>query len=74
MKYAKIRDILYVMKMLGHKSIKNTLIYTQLIKGTEEDEFICKIARTPKGMSQLIELGFKYVCEQDGLKFFRKRK
>ena len=25
-------------------------------------------------ISQLIELGFEYVCEQDGLKFFRKRK
>ena len=74
MEYAKTRDILHVMKMLGHKSIKNTLIYTQLVKGTEEDEFICKIARTPKEISQLIELGFEYVCEQDGLKFFRKRK
>jgi len=74
MEYAKTRDILHVMRMLGHKSIKNTLIYTQLIEGMEEDEFICKIARTPEEISQLIELGFEYVCEHDGLKFFRKRK
>ena len=39
-----------------------------------DDEFICKIARTPKEISQLIELGFEYVCEQDGLKFIRKKK
>ena len=64
MKYAKIRDILYVMKMLGHKSIKNTLIYTQLIQGTEKDEFI----------SQLTKLGFEHICEQNGLKVFMKRK
>ena len=74
MEYAKTRDILHVMRMLGHKSIKNTLIYTQLIEGMEEDEFICKIARTPEEISQLIELGFEYVCEHDDLKFFRKRK
>ncbi|MEM4982309.1 MAG: tyrosine-type recombinase/integrase [Candidatus Bathyarchaeia archaeon] len=27
MEYAKTRDILHVMKVLGHKNIKNTLIY-----------------------------------------------
>jgi len=27
-----------------------------------------------KEISKLIEAGFEYVCEQDGLKFFRKRK
>jgi len=43
-------------------------------KEQKNDEFICKIARTLKEISQLIELGFEYVCEQDGLKFFRKRK
>jgi len=29
---------------------------------------------TSKEFSALIEAGFEYVCEQDGLKFFRKRK
>ena len=43
-------------------------------KEQKNDEFICKIAKTLKEISQLIELGFEYVCEQDGLKFFRKRK
>ena len=28
MEYAKTKDILHVMRMLGHKSIQNTLIYT----------------------------------------------
>ncbi|MCS7120592.1 MAG: tyrosine-type recombinase/integrase [Nitrososphaerota archaeon] len=73
MEYAKTRDILHVMKTLGHKSLKNTLIYTQLTKNENEDDFVCKVAKTPKEIADLIEAGFEYVCEQDGLKFFRKR-
>jgi len=29
--YHKTRDILHVMKLLGHRNIQTTLIYTQLI-------------------------------------------
>jgi integrase len=72
--YAKTKDILYVMKMLGHKNIKNTLIYTQLVKFESDDEYVCKVAKTPDEIAKLIEAGFEYVCEHDGLKFFRKRK
>ncbi|MEM2441799.1 MAG: tyrosine-type recombinase/integrase [Candidatus Bathyarchaeia archaeon] len=36
MEYAKTRDILHVMKVLGHKNIKNTLIYTHLVEGLRE--------------------------------------
>jgi integrase len=74
MEYAKTKDILHVMKVLGHKNIKNTLIYTQLVKFEDEDEYICKIARKPEEIAKLIEAGFEYICEHDGLKFFRKRK
>ncbi|KON32604.1 MAG: hypothetical protein AC479_07210 [miscellaneous Crenarchaeota group-6 archaeon AD8-1] len=71
--YHKTKDILYVMKILGHKNIKNTLLYTQLIDDKKED-YICKIAQNTKEISQLIEDGFEYICEQEELKFFRKRK
>ena len=74
MEYHKTKDILYVMKLLGHKSIKNTLIYTQLIEFPEDDEFICKVAKTVQEASQLIESGFEYVCSMDDAKLFRKRK
>jgi len=72
-KYHRTKDILHVMKILGHKNIKNTLLYTQLID-TEEDDYVCKMAKTTKEISQLIEDGFEYVCDQQDLKFFRKRK
>ena len=48
MEYYKTKDILHVMRMLGHKNIKNTLIYTQLVKFEEDDDFICKVAKTPE--------------------------
>ncbi len=74
MEYYKTKDILHVMRLLGHRNIKNTLIYTHLAKFKENDEFICKVAKTPKEVAKLIEAGFEYVCEHEGLKFFRKRK
>jgi len=61
------------MQILGHRNIKNTLVYTQLIK-VEEDEYVCKIAKTVEQATELIEAGFDYVCEIDGVKLFRKRK
>ena len=73
MEYAKTKDILHVMHVLGHKNIKNTLRYTQLVN-FKEDEFICKTAKTVQEAAQLIEAGFEYVCEIDGVKLFRKRR
>ena len=72
--YYKTKDILYVMKLLGHKSIKNTLIYTQLIEFEGDDQFVCKVAKTVMEASELIENGFEYVCTMDDAKPFRKRK
>mgnify|MGYP003865022141 CR=1 FL=1 len=73
MEYHKTRDILHVMRLLGHKNVKNTLIYTQLID-VRSDEYVCKTAETVDEAAKLIEAGFEYVCEIDGVKLFRKRK
>jgi hypothetical protein len=74
MEYHKTRDILHVMRLLGHRNIKNTLIYTQLLDGIREDEFVCRVAKNPAEIQELIEAGFEYICETPELKFFRKRK
>jgi site-specific recombinase XerD len=37
MEYHKTKDILHVTQMLGHRNIKNTLIYTQLINNDEDE-------------------------------------
>lgn len=73
MEYHRTKDILYVMKLLGHKNIKNTLIYTQLVS-FEDNEYICKAARNIEEATKLIEEGFEYVCDMEGIKLFRKRK
>ena len=75
MEYQRTKDILYVMRLLGHKSIKNTLIYTQLVEFEENtDQYISKVATTVDEARELIEAGFEYVCDMDGVKIFRKRK
>jgi len=73
MEYAKTKDILHVMKLLGHKNIQNTLLYTQLIS-FENDEYYSATASTVQEARELIEAGFEYVCEFDGVKIFRRRK
>jgi integrase len=74
MEYAKTKDILYVMQLLGHKSIKNTLKYTQLIN-FESEEYVCKAATTTKEAAQLVEAGFQYICTTpENVMLFRKRK
>jgi len=76
--YYETKDILLVKARLGHKRIDSTLLYVQLAEAVygkgELDDFVCKTAKTPKEISDLIEVGFDYVTEMDGLKFFRKRK
>jgi len=72
MLYAQTRDISYVKEKMGHSKLETTMIYTKLVALPSERN-ICKAAETVGGKG-LIEVGFEYVCEQDGLKFFRKRK
>jgi integrase len=73
MLYHKTKDILYVKEKLGHRSLKNTLIYTHLVN-FKDDEYTCRVATSLKEASQLIECGFEYVTEMDGAKLFKKRK
>ena len=73
MEYHKTKDILYVMRLLGHKNIKNTLVYTQLIT-FEDDDYVCKAASNVKEAAELIEAGYEYVCDMETVKLFRKRK
>jgi integrase len=71
--YHKTRDILHVMQLLGHKSIRNTLVYTHLVD-FGGDEFVCKVAKSVDEAKVLVESGFDYVTDVDNAKMFRKRK
>jgi integrase len=76
MLYIKTKDILLVKQQLGHRKIETTLIYIQLANMVigEETEYTCKTAKDLKEATALIEAGFEYITEMDGLKIFRKRK
>jgi integrase len=74
MKYDQTKDILLIKQLLGHKKLETTMFYTQLITFNENEEYTCKTATNIKEAAELIEAGFQYVTEMDGLKLFRKRK
>jgi len=77
MEYHKTRDILHVKELLGHKDLDKTMLYVQIEKSLfndNSDEFTVRVAKTPEEVKSLLETGFEYVCEKDGLMFFRKRK
>jgi integrase len=73
MDYHKTKDILHVKWLLGHKRIENTLVYTHLVS-FRKDDYVCKVAKTVGEATALIENGFEYVTEIDGIKLFRKPK
>jgi integrase len=73
MTYYKTRDIIFTMRFLGHKNIKNTLRYIHLIN-FDSEKYVCKAAADVEEAKLLIEQGFEYVTEMDGVKLFRKRK
>jgi len=78
MLYHQTKDPYYVKEFLGHRSIKNTEIYITvertIFSESGDDEFTVKVANNPEEIKNLLEAGFQYICEKDGLLFFRKRK
>jgi integrase len=74
MEYHKTKDILHVKRLLGHRSIKNTLIYTHLVDFGEEDNFTVKVASSIEEFTALLEAGFEYVSDYGENKICRKRK
>jgi len=76
MEYARTKDILHVKELLGHVNINNTLKYIHLANAMtgQQSDYISKVAKTVKKACELIEAGFEYVTEMDGVRLFRKRK
>jgi hypothetical protein len=69
--------IFHVQRLLGHRNIQNTAIYTTLENSlftAEDDEFHIAVARTLKEACKLLKVGFEHVTKMDTVKLFRKRK
>jgi len=74
MEYHRTKDILHVMRLLGHKNIANTLIYTQLVEFEDDDKYCTAVASNVQDARKLLETGFEYVCSHKDEMLFRKRK
>lgn len=77
MLYHQTKNIVLVKEFLGHKSLDTTLLYIQIEQALFKDEnegFEVQAVKEPDEIKGLLEVGFEYVCERDGLMFFRKRK
>ena len=72
--YYKTRDPIAVMRHLRHKKLETTMHYISGITTGEEEDYTCKTASNIKEATDLIENGFQYVTEMDGIKLFKKRK
>jgi integrase len=75
MEYRRTHDFGAVMVLLGHKSLRYVLLYAQLSEAYDTDTgYICKEATTRQEAKQLIEAGFEYVMDKEGVSLFRKLK
>ena len=77
MEYHETHDPYYVKQFLGHKSLRNTEIYINIERTLFEpgsDEFTVKVTDKAEEVKTLLEVGFEYVCQKEGLIFLRKRK
>ena len=72
--YFGTRDIFYVKRILGHKSIKNTEIYVNIVGFDDNENYVCRVAATKEERINLIESGFERVDKDGDEWYFRKRK
>ena len=62
------------MKLLGHRSIAITMLYTQLVEFEEDDKYCTATADSVEEARKLLEVGFEFICTHGNVMLFRKRK
>jgi len=72
--YYKLLDPIAVMRHLRHKKLETTMHYIRGIPTGTEEEYVCKTASNVKEATDLIENGFEYIQEIDGIRLYKKRK
>jgi integrase len=73
--YARTRDIIYVKeKILRHRSISSTMHYVRLAENITDDDYSVRVASSQNEISELIEAGYEFILQKDGMAYFRKRK
>jgi len=77
MEFHKTHDSKHVQMLLGHKCSLSTDIYINIEKAIfneYDNEFHVKVAETLEEACKLLEVGFRYECDMEGKKIFKKRK
>jgi hypothetical protein len=71
-----IRDPIALMQHFRHKKLETTMHYVRaiILDYEEDDQWICRTSTTIEEDAKLIENGFQYVTERNGVKLYRKRK
>jgi len=72
--YYSLLDPIAVMRHLRHKKLEITMHYIRGITINGEEEYTCRTATTIKEATDLLEHGFQYIQEIDGIRLYRKRK
>ncbi len=67
-------DLKRTQYLLGHKHSNTTDRYTHLLDNQEEQQYITRTATNVKEATTLLEAGFEYIQDIDGIKLYRKRK
>jgi len=67
-------DTIGTMRHMRHKKLETTMHYLRAIVLDAEPEYISRTAKTIEEDQQLINAGYQYVTERDGIKIYRKRK
>jgi len=68
------KDAIGTMRHLRHKKLETTMHYLRAIVLDQEPEYISRAAKTIEEDMELINAGFQYITERDGIKLYRKRK
>jgi len=67
-----------VKKVLGHKSVLTTQryvdLYTEIYGDMLPEDYVCETASTVEEAKKLIEAGFEFVSEIEGVQLYRKVK
>ena len=60
---------------LGHKNIKNMLLYIQFAEELFKDQqkYVSKVAKNEKDVCALVEAGFEYVCDFNNFKIKKQK-
>jgi len=71
--YLQTRDIRYVQKKLGHRSITSTTVYENSDANAEVEQYTINAVASKEEAIKLGELGYEPFDEIDGVRLYRKR-